>query len=175
MLKALREFLETFVHPDKDDHPEKAEVSHAANLLQIGEFQILQLAYRKAYGRDMEEGVTDRLFAAYMLHNEVPSWALRYARHIRELDDRNMLTDQDPTYHLYDSDYYNYIPEGIRKFAIAVGVIVLAIGGAIFVSHMTEFKRTSVLPPYFDPSELQQNRPKAEPADKPRRPNLQGS
>ena len=91
-------FLDVFVHPDREEDPERGEVAHAANLLQIGEFQLLQLAYRKAYGKDLEAALIDKLFAAYMMHGEVPSWALRYARHIIDLDNRGMLTDQDPTY-----------------------------------------------------------------------------
>jgi hypothetical protein len=116
----------------------------------------LQLAYRKAYGKDLEEGLIDQLFAAYMLHGEVPSWALRYARHIIDLENRGMLTDQDPTYHRYDSDYYSYVPEGMVKFALAAGVLVLIIGGAIAVGHFGDYKATSVLPPYFEKGELKQ-------------------
>ncbi len=163
-------FLEVFANPGKEDDPERGEVANAANLLQIGEFQVLQLAYRKAYGKDLDDSLTDQLFAAYMLHGDVPSWALRYARHIVDLEKRGMLTDQDPTYHRYDSDYYNYQPEGVRKFAIAVGVLFVVIGGAILVGHLSGYKSTSILPPYHSEDEL---RPAAAP-EKPRTP-VQGS
>jgi len=151
-------FLDVFVHPDREEDPERGEVSHAANLLQIGEFQVLQLAYRKAYGKDLEEGQINQLFAAYMLHGDIPSWALRYARHIIDLDNRGMLTDQDPTYHRYDSDYYTYVPEGLPKFALAAGVLFVVIAGAIAVGHFSGYKSTSVLPPYFERGELRQQK-----------------
>ena len=31
--------------PDWDDDPKRSEIRYAANLLQIGEFQLIQLAY----------------------------------------------------------------------------------------------------------------------------------
>jgi len=149
-------FLDVFVHPDREEDPERGEVARAANLLQIGEFQLLQLAYRKAYGKDLEEAHIDRLFAAYMMHGDLPSWALRYARHIVDLDNRGMLTDQDPTYHRYDSDYYSDVPEGVPKFIVAVGLLFAVIGGAIAIGHFSGYKSNSVLPPYFEKGELDQ-------------------
>jgi hypothetical protein len=155
MKRQIMKFLEVFVHPDREDDPERGEVANAANLLQIGEFQLLQLAYRRAYGKDMDETTTDRLFAAYMLHGQVPSWALRYARYIADLESRGLLTEQDPTYHRYDSDYYTFVPEGVRKFAVATGIIFIVIAGAIFVSHYSHYKPTTILPPYHSEQELQ--------------------
>ena len=149
-------FLDVFVHPDREDDPERGEIANAANLLQIGEFQVLQLAYRKAYGKDLEEALIDQLFAAYMMQGAIPSWALRYARHIIDLDNRGMLTDQDPTYHRYDSDYYSYVPEGVAKFALAAGVLFVVIAGAIAIGHFGGYKATSVLPPFFEEGELKQ-------------------
>lgn len=182
MFRGLRSFFEAFTHPDKEDNPEKGEVAHAANLLQIGEFQVLQLAYRKAYGKDMDEHEVHRMFHAYMLHNEVPSYALRYARYVIELESRGMLTEQDPTYHRYDSDYDSFIPEGVRNFSIAVGVIFVVIAGAIALGHFASFKPTSVLPPYFEEEHLKKNpgadKPSGEaeqPTNRPRDKVLQGS
>jgi hypothetical protein len=168
MKRQIMKFLDVFVHPDREEDPERGEVTHAANLLQIGEFQLLQLAYLKAYGKDLEAALIDQLFAAYMLHGEVPSWALRYAHHIFDLDNRGMLTDQDPTYHRYDSDYYSYVPEGLPKFAVAAGFLLLVIGGAVAIGHFSDYKATSVLPPYFEEGELDQK-------NKDRSVKLQGS
>lgn len=38
--------LKTLFNPEHDEHPERAEIARAANLLQVGEFQLLQLAYK---------------------------------------------------------------------------------------------------------------------------------
>ena len=37
--------LKTLIKPDWDDNPERSKILNAANLLQIGEFQLIQLAY----------------------------------------------------------------------------------------------------------------------------------
>ena len=38
-------FFHTLIKPDHDDDPEQGVIAEAANILQIGEFQLLQLAY----------------------------------------------------------------------------------------------------------------------------------
>ena len=43
--------LKTLVKPDWDDDPKRSEILYAANLLQIGEFQLIQLAYKVWYGK----------------------------------------------------------------------------------------------------------------------------
>ena len=43
--------LKTLIKPDWDDNPKRSEILNAANLLQIGEFQLIQLAYKVWYRR----------------------------------------------------------------------------------------------------------------------------
>ena len=46
--------LKTLVKPDWDDNPKRSRnSSYAANLLQIGEFQLIQLAYKIWYKEDL--------------------------------------------------------------------------------------------------------------------------
>ena len=44
--------LKTLIKPDWDDDPKRSETLHAANLLQIGGFQLMQLAYKVWYNED---------------------------------------------------------------------------------------------------------------------------
>lgn len=107
--------FETLIHPDREEHGERAEVARAANLLQVGEFQVLQLAYKGWFGRDLPTALVDRMFAAYMFRNEVPYWARQYARNILRLDEQGRLDDLNPAYHRYDSDYHTDVPNGVRR------------------------------------------------------------
>ncbi len=142
--------FETLLHPDREEHPERGEVARAANLLQVGEFQLLQLAYEDWFDKDMPSGECDRLFGAYMLHNQVPHWARRYARHIIGLDVVGMLNDRDPTYHRYDPNFQpRRLPNGVRGFCAASAAIILFIGGGIWLSHLTADHTSQILPPYF--------------------------
>ncbi|MDJ0950661.1 MAG: hypothetical protein QNJ94_17245 [Alphaproteobacteria bacterium] len=151
-------FFETLIHPDKEDQPERAVVAHAANLLQVGEFQLLQLAYKDWYGEEMPEGVIDRLFHSYMLYNEVPHWARQYARKIVNLEGRGDLDDLDPAYHVYDADYHTFVPDGVRKFIVAASILVLCIGGGIWVANIAATKSLSILPPYFESKDFRSSR-----------------
>lgn len=152
----MTSFWETLIHPDREENPERAEVARAANELQIGEFQLIQLAYRDWYDEDLPKALIDRLFAAYMLYSEVPPWGRRYARKILDLAERGELDDLDPAYHIYDADYHTYVPGGARRFAIAVCVVALCLGGGLLMAELTAGKALSMLPPYFQDKDLKQ-------------------
>jgi len=142
--------LETLIRPDHDDYPERAEVANAANLLQIGEFQLLQLAFEDWHERDMPQAMIDPTFTRYMVHNEVPYWARQYARKIIALDRRGELIDSEPHYHRYDVDYRTHVPGGARKFIWATIILVFCIFGGLLLAGITTRPGGSVFPPYFN-------------------------
>jgi len=141
--------LETLIRPDKEEQDDRSEVVKAANLLQVGEFQLLQLAFYDWHKRDMPESIIDRLFANYMLHSEVPFWARQYARKIIAQEASGELNDHEPYYHRYDADYHTNVPGGVRKFTWAAGIIFVAIFGSIILADQVTRAGGSVFPPYF--------------------------
>jgi len=147
--------FQTLLRPDREEHPERALVARAANLLQIGEFQMLQLAFRAEHGRDMPEDFAGKLFDSFMVRNEVPRWALDYARRILELDAQGRLDDNDPAFHYYDHDYVTHVPDGVKRFIWATLALVFVLGGGLWFSTLTVKDATSILPPYFEKSELE--------------------
>lgn len=147
-------FFETLWRPDREDEPERAEISRAANLLQIGEFQLLQLAYYAWYGKEMSPAASNHIFRAYMIEGQVPAWARHYARQIIAKAESGMLEDNDPAYHRYDSEYFQALPLGARRLAIAVACISFVVVGGILAGHFMPRSVTSVLPPYFNEDEL---------------------
>ena len=54
--------LKTLIKPDWDDSPKRSEILHAANLLQIGEFQLIQLAYKVWYREDLPEDKINKIY-----------------------------------------------------------------------------------------------------------------
>lgn len=149
-------FFKTLLHPDREEleNGERVLIARAANILQVGEFQLLQLAYREWFGHDLPEAKVSQLFTSYMLHDAVPHWARHYARQIIELDDQGRLDDADPDWHRYDSDYQTAVPHGRRQFAVAVAAIVILVGGGILLAELSVGPSQSRLPPYFDKKEL---------------------
>ena len=67
--------FQTLLRPDREEDSDRAEVAKAANLLQTGEFQLLQLAYYAWHGAEMPEAANDTIFRSYMLLSRVPAWA----------------------------------------------------------------------------------------------------
>lgn len=157
----MANLLQTLLHPDREEAPERAEVANAANLLQIGEFQLLQLAYFEWHGQELPAKLSDEIFQAYMIDSKVPSWARHYARRISQIAELGGLDDNDPGYHRYDSEYYKALPLGARRLAIAVFCLAFVMCGAIFVSVVAPNSVTSVLPPYFNEDELTPAKPSA--------------
>ena len=134
-------FLRTLLHPDVEEAPDKALVARAANLVQLGEFQFLQLAYREWHGEELPEAMIDPLFRRYMLQDRVPPWARHYARRIAELDRQGRLDDRAPRFRRLDGGYGASAPRGLRRFVLAASVVAAG-------------KSSSILPPYFDENEL---------------------
>ncbi len=151
----MQNFIQTLIRPDREENPKRAEVARAANLLQVGEFQFLQLAYNEWFSEEMPESLCNSLFMGYMLYDKVPHWARHYARCILALDREGTLNDRDPSYHRYDSDYHSNVPQGTIKFCVSVAIIVAFIGGILWIGHMmTDGESMSILPPYFEEKEL---------------------
>jgi hypothetical protein len=151
-------FFKVLLRPDREEleNKERVLVANAANLLQVGEFQFLQLAYRDWFGDDLPEAMVDRLFADYMLRSRVPSWARHYARKILAMEAAGTLDCNDPCFHRYDHDYVSLVPEGLQKFVAASAVVIAVIGGGIWLAdyYVRQEKARSVLPPYFDDRDL---------------------
>ena len=133
-------FFETLIHPDREEleNAERVHVCRAANVLQVGEFQLLQLAYKEWFGEDLPEALVARLFSSYMLDSEVPHWARHYARVILIRAEHNRLDDNDPRYHRYDHDYVTHVPRGVQRFCYAAGILAFLMVTSVLIASMTQ-------------------------------------
>lgn len=158
-------FFETLIHPDREEleMAERTIVGSAANVLQVGEFQFLQLAYREWHDSDMPQALVDRIFSDYMLNNQVPHWARHYARLILTRAEMGTLNDNDPSYHRYDHDYHTHVPHGVQRFWRAVAILSFVMVVCILAAEMAVDEPVSLLPPYFDRKELEPAPRTAEP------------
>lgn len=148
-------FFQTLLRPDREDPEsrERGEVAEAANILMVGEFQLLQLAYFDWFGEDMPTDVVDRLFGAYMVRNQVPHWARHFARRILERDAKGFVNPHNPFYHRYDANYVTYVPNGFKRFCKASAFLILFIAGAIWLASLAvKSGGPFQFPPYVDTS-----------------------
>jgi hypothetical protein len=148
----MSSFWRTLIHPDHEEleMKDRLVVISAANLLQVGEFQLLQLAYREWHDQDLPEALISHLFTSYMLDNEVPHWARHYARRILDRHERGEIDDNARSFHRYDHEYHTSVPRGVQRFCVATAGVMLAIFGSIYVANQVVGHTTSMLPPYFE-------------------------
>ena len=147
--------VKTLVKPDWDDNPKRSEILHAANLLQIGEFQLIQLAYKVWYQKDLPEEKINKIFSEYMVAGIIPVWVTYYAKDIIKLDDANVLHDYDEKYHVYDHEFGEYICDdkyrkrrGIQYATIIILVFIIIHFMAI--NYVDVDESASFYPPYIE-------------------------
>jgi len=154
----MQGFFRTLWRPDREEDPERTVIARAANVLQVGEFQLLQLAYAEWHGHELPQSDCGQLFHSYMLHGDTPDWARQYAEWVLRQDEIGLIDSGDPAFHRYDHDYVTHVPQGLRKFCLASMFFVFVFMAALLVAQLSGATATSVLPPYFEPRELEVQR-----------------
>ena len=151
----MKDFIHTLIKPDWDNNPKRSEILDAANLLQIGEFQLIQLAYRVWYKENLPEDKVNKIFEVYMIRGIIPIWVTYYARDIIKLDNANVLNGYDEKYHVYDHEFGEYIcndkhrrRRGIQYATIIILVFIFTHFMAINYVEVEE--SASFFPPYIE-------------------------
>ena len=145
--------LKTLVKPDWDDNPKRSEILHAANLLQIGEFQLIQLAYKVWYKENLPEKKINNIFSEYMITEIIPIWVTYYARDIIKMEHANVLNSYDEKYHVYDHEFGEYIHDSKQRkkrgifYAIIIGIVF--IGSHYMAANYIE-EPAGLFPPYVE-------------------------
>ena len=124
--------LRTLIKPDWDDNSKRSEILHAANLLQIGEFQLIQLAYKIWYNEDLPEDKINKIFSEYMVTGIIPIWVTFYAKDILKLDQANVLDSYNEKYHIYDHEFGSYIYD--HKQRRRRGILYATIIAFVFIT-----------------------------------------
>ena len=148
-------FLKTLAKPDWDDNPKRSEVLNAANILQVGEFQLIQLAYKVWYREELPEDKIDKIFSEYMVTGIIPIWVTYYAKDILKLDKANVLNSYDEKYHTYDHEFgaYIYDEKQRRNRGILYATIVISVFIATHFWAANYFEEPAgFYPPYIEKS-----------------------
>ena len=147
--------LKTLIKPDWDDNPKRSEILHAANLLHIGEFQLIQLSYKSWYNEDLPEDKINKIFSEYMVTGVIPIWVTHYAQDILKLNKANVLDYFNDKYHVYDHEFGKYIStEKQRKrrgifYALVVGIVFIA-SHYMAINYVEDEGSASFYPPYVE-------------------------
>ena len=153
----MKGLVKTLVKPDWDDNPKRSEILHAANLLQIGEFQLIQLAYKTWYKEDLPEEKINKIFSEYMVSGIIPIWVTYYAIDILKMENANVLNAYDEKYHVYDHEFGESIKD--EKNRNRLGIFYAFIVGIVFVgshymaaNYVSIEKPADLFPPYVEKS-----------------------
>ena len=147
--------LRTLIKPDWDDNPKRSEILHAANLLQIGEFQLIQLADKVWYKENLPEDKINNIFGEYMIKGIIPIWVATYAKDILKLDQVNVLDSYDEKYHVYDHEFGAYIYDNKQRrrrgilYAIIIAFVFIAIH-YMAINYVEDQESASFYPPYIE-------------------------
>mgnify|MGYP001433172007 CR=1 FL=1 len=147
--------LRTLVKPDWDDNPKRSEILHAANLLHIGEFQLVQLAYKSWYNENLPEDRINKIFSEYMVTGIIPVWVTHYAQDILKLNKANVLDSFNDKYHVYDHEFGKYIStEKQRKrrgifYALIIGMVFIA-SHYMAINYVEVEGSAGFYPPYVE-------------------------
>ena len=151
----MKDFIHTLIKPDWDNNPKRSEILDAANLLQIGEFQLIQLAYKVWYKENLPEDIINKIFEEYMIRGIIPIWVTYYAKDIIKLDNANVLNDYDEKYHIFDHEFGEYIFD--NKYRKKRGIqYVIIITLAFIITHFMAVNYVDVeeaagfYPPYVE-------------------------
>ena len=147
--------LKTLIKPDWDDNPKRSEVLHAANLLHIGEFQLIQLSYKSWYNEDLPEDKINKIFSEYMVTGIIPIWVTDYAQNILKLNKANVLDSFNDKYHVYDHEFGKYISTEKQRrrrgifYALIVGIVFVA-SHYMAINYVEDEESASFYPPYVE-------------------------
>jgi len=149
----MNDLLKTLIKPDWDDNPKRSLVIQAANLIQIGEFQLIQLAYKAWYEKNLPEDKINKIFNEYMITDIIPIWVTYYATDIIKLDKANVLDSYDKKYHIYDHEFGQHISDEKQRKTRGIFYTIL-IGFVFVVSHYMAINNideaASFYPPYIE-------------------------
>jgi hypothetical protein len=70
-------------------------VTETAEVLQIREFEVFELAHRWWFDRRVDPRTLDQAFADYLLRQDVAAWARQYCRRVLNLAAVNQLDPRD--------------------------------------------------------------------------------
>ena len=147
--------LKTLVKPDWDDNPKRSEILYAANILQIGEFQLIQLAYKIWFREDLPENKINKIFEEYMIRGIMPIWVTYYAKDIIKLDNANVLNGYDEKYHVYDHEFGTYIYDNKQRrrrgvlYATIIAIVFIA-SHYMAINYVDDEGSAGFYPPYIE-------------------------
>ena len=123
-------FLKAFLCSDITNKQDRAMVTSVANLLDIGEFQLLQIAFRHWYGREMQSYEQDAFFHDVFILGKTPAFLRHLSRRIYFRDVECNFHEQPSRFNIPDLNSVRVDkPIDVRHFVKVISLLL----GVLFV------------------------------------------
>lgn len=125
-----------------------ADVLEAAALLEVTEFELFRIAYRRWFGTDIRDRELERFYLPYMFRGRVPPWVRQLTRAViaaaetDTLDPRSYGVLPRPV----SMDMYN---RGLRYFLWLTVIFGTLLTGAATVAKLAPWYQSCYLPPCY--------------------------
>ncbi|RKZ37802.1 MAG: hypothetical protein DRQ37_01040 [Gammaproteobacteria bacterium] len=133
---------------DENIQPDVNDVLQAAAMLDISEYHLFHLAYKRWHGDPAEESVMEPIFVAYMFDLNVPPWVRHFSRLVQRLNRMGKLDRLD-----LGIPYLPWSPDmarrGIRYSIIIVSLLVGLIVLAEFAGKVMGLSTRCLFPPCY--------------------------
>lgn len=133
---------------EKNIQPDVWSVLQAAALLDITEFDLFHLAYRRWHGERASDDVIEPHFVAYMFNKVVPLWVRHFSRLVERLHMRGELDAAELGVTLLPRSRH-MVSRGMR-YTVTIGLVMMAL--IVFAEFAAQFLRLSercMFPPCY--------------------------
>ena len=133
---------------EKHLRPDERSVLEAAALLDITEYDLFHLAYRRWYGQPAKDTLIERFFVGYMFNRVVPLWVRHFSRLVEQLSDRGEL-DANRLGVKFLPGSQHMVTLGVR-YSVTIGLVLIVL--VVFAEFMSQFLRLSercMFPPCY--------------------------
>ena len=120
---------------EKHLRPDERSVLMAAALLDITEYDLFHLAYRRWHGQSANDKLIEPFFVAYMFDRIVPLWVRHFSRLVEQLSDRGEL-DANQLGVKFLPRSQHMVTQGMR-YSVAIGLLLTSL--VIFAEFMAQF------------------------------------
>lgn len=133
---------------EKNINPDIRIVLQAAAILDITEWDLFHLAYRRWHGESADDEQMEPFFVAYMFRKIVPVWVRHFSRLVERLDIRGEL-DANKLGVKYLPRSRRMASRGMR-YAVTIGLVMFAlIVFAEFASQLLRLSERCMFPPCY--------------------------
>ena len=123
-------FLEAFFQPDLDYTSEnRISICNAADLLDIGEFELLERAWLNHTGKSMTRKQETYLFQNVILDDQAPKWAVNYAQSVILKENSKENSKENPKdrkiNNLQNPESSKFVQGILLLFFLIIGILML--------------------------------------------------